>query len=706
MQFFRKLKLAGHIIFFINSVVFVSLVLMAIFIYQRSASIQNNESNALIANITKTYATLVQGKISDVVSSIKAIQIPMQQQILLTKNQSMMENMILGSLNANATASWSYLYIKERSDFQGQNIINSKHKLPNGDFLILAEASENPGSKAQIVQADSVILGFKGVARAFSSKKLAISPPDFKIVNNKEMYGISVNIPILDNDGNVIAVVGQLIRTSYIRQTIIDELEQGHIKGAFPFVLTDNGINIIHNDTSLQGKNIADVNQDETVSALVKTVSERKNALQIYKTTSGIEGYASINSFELIADSGIFWSIVVAAPQESVLAPVKSLRNTIILAIVVVLIVISLLMFWYIRNKVVSRIINLSHKIQEVFKFINYETCVNGICIAPKPIRIINKNDELGEIGILLNNNIARTQEALALDTDLTKQVIQLVDEAKNGRFGRLVSSSSSSSNPSISALINAINDMSKTLCNMVGCDLNTSKSIFEAFYANDFTQRIENPQGLEVGLNSLGDTIANMLKESAKYARQLENESEILQNAMQQLIDGTIKQNELLNESSEAVEIIGSQVSSITYKTSECTTQAENIKNIINIIQDIADQINLLALNAAVEAARAGAYGKGFAVVADEVRKLAERTNNSLSEISVNVNTLVQSVSEVSESIVEQNERLSQIIKFIKELEEVSKTNDSLANTTNKVVDEMNVITESIIEDVNKKKY
>lgn len=679
---------------------------MAIFIYQRSASIQNNESNALIANITKTYATLIQGKIGDVASSIQAIQIPMQQQILLTKNQSMMENMILGSLNANATASWSYLYIKGGSDFQGQNIINSKHKLPNGDFLILAESSENPGSKAQIVQADSVILSFKGVARAFSSKKLAISPPDFKTVNHKEMYGISVNIPILDNDGNVIAVVGQLIRTSYIRQTIIDELEQGHIKGAFPFVLTDNGINIIHNDTSLQGKNIADVNQDETVSTLVKTVNEHKNALQIYKTTSGIEGYASINSFELIADSGIFWSIVVAAPQESVLAPVKSLRNTIISAIVVVLIIIALAMFWYIRNKVVSRIVNLSHKIQEVFKFINYETCVNGTCVAPEPIRIVNKNDELGEIGILLNNNIARTQEALALDTDLTKQVIQLVDEAKNGRFGRLVSSSSSSSNPSIAALINSINDMSKTLCNMVGCDLNRPKTIFEAFYSNDFTQRIENPQGLEVGLNSLGDTITNMLKESAKYARQLENESEILQNAMQQLIDGTVKQNKLLNESSEAVEFIGSQVSSITYKTSECTTQAENIKNVINIIQDIADQINLLALNAAVEAARAGAYGKGFAVVADEVRKLAERTNNSLSEISVNVNTLVQSVSEVSESIVEQNERLSQIIKFIKELEDVSSTNDSLANTTNKVANEMNAITESIIEDVNKKKY
>jgi methyl-accepting chemotaxis protein len=118
---------------------------------------------------------------------------------------------------------------------------------------------------------------------------------------------------------------------------------------------------------------------------------------------------------------------------------------------------------------------------------------------------------------------------------------------------------------------------------------------------------------------------LANEMAEQSKEADRLV--SETVQTAEQgvTVVEGTER----------AVADMRSSVQGIVAELASIAQQGEDITRIVEVIKGIADQTNLLALNAAIEAARAGEHGRGFAVVAEEVRRLADRTRDSLSDIT-----------------------------------------------------------------------
>ena len=304
-----------------------------------------------------------------------------------------------------------------------------------------------------------------------------------------------------------------------------------------------------------------------------------------------------------------------------------------------------------------------------------------------------------------INENIEKTKQGLEQDQKAISQSAQTAKAVENGDLtARIIENPH---NPQLIELKNVLNNMLDVLQEKVGSNMNEIHRVFESYKSLDFTTEVENAKGsVEVTTNILGEEIKKMLVSSKNYAKDLVEQTNELQDSMQKLLDGSSSQASSLQQSAAAIEEISSSMQNVNDKTTEVARQAEDIKNIVGVIKDIADQTNLLALNAAIEAARAGEHGRGFAVVADEVRKLAERTGKSLTEIEANVNILVQGVNDMSESIKEQTQGVTQINEAIAQLESVTQDNVSVANHTSDISTNVNKIADDILEDVNKKRF
>jgi methyl-accepting chemotaxis protein len=111
-------------------------------------------------------------------------------------------------------------------------------------------------------------------------------------------------------------------------------------------------------------------------------------------------------------------------------------------------------------------------------------------------------------------------------------------------------------------------------------------------------------------------------------------------------------------DEATAAMAGLATSSGHVTGAIRDLSARSERIGGIVDTITGIAEQTNLLALNAAIEAARAGDQGRGFAVVAEEVRKLAEDSQSAAGEIAGLIGEMQSETTRVVEMVESTTER------------------------------------------------
>lgn len=149
---------------------------------------------------------------------------------------------------------------------------------------------------------------------------------------------------------------------------------------------------------------------------------------------------------------------------------------------------------------------------------------------------------------------------------------------------------------------------------------------------------------------------------------------------ALNSSIDGMLQGNAINAEESSAISGAMVKISdfcnTLVESFHEIQVLLEGLERNNDNISRISSQTNILSLNAAVEASRSGEAGKGFAVVADEVKALAEssrimseQSDLNRAEIVKAIQNLMQETEELTHSITDINDRLTNLAASTQEV-------------------------------------